>query len=230
MKSAAVLLLCCSFAASAAPSEIKAEYQLTNNGIVIGRVQESFVRKEDDTYSISSVSRSEGILKLLYDETITLQSSGRVVAKGLQPLRFEERRMRDPRRDVEATFDWDSGQFESHFRGETSTLPLPRDTVDRLTMMYQFMYFKPRAGSFVFAMSNGRKVERYMYRFVDEVRIATPLGEFDTFHLERVVDTPKDNRAEVWLAKERDNFPVRVVFDDPKGLRIEQSIVALQSR
>lgn len=97
-------------------------------------------------------------------------------------------------------------------------------------MMYQFMHFKPRMGSFVFAMSNGRKVERYMYRLVDEVRIATPLGEFDTFHLERVVDTPKENRAEVWLAKERDNFPVRVVFDDPKGLRIEQSIVALQSR
>lgn len=123
MKSAAALIVCCSFAASAAPSEIKAEYQLTNNGIVIGRVHESFVRKDDDTYSISSVSRSEGILKLLYDERITLQSSGRVVAKGLQPLRFEERRARDPKRDVEATFDWERGQFESRFRGESSTHP-----------------------------------------------------------------------------------------------------------
>jgi hypothetical protein len=230
MKSAAAVILCCSFAAYAAPSEIKAEYQLTNNGIVIGRVHESFVRKDDDTYSISSVSRSEGILKLLYDETITLQSSGRVVAKGLQPLRFEERRSRDPKRDVEATFDWERGRFESRFRGETSTLPLPRETQDRISMMYQFMHFKPRTGSFVVAMSNGRKVERYMYRLVDEVRIATPLGEFDTFHLERVIDTARDNRAEVWLAKERDNFPVRVVFDDPKGLRIEQSVVALQAR
>jgi hypothetical protein len=230
MKSAAALIVCCSFAASAAPSEIKAEYQLANNGIVIGRVHESFVRKDDDTYSISSVSRSEGILKLLYDETITMHSSGRVGAKGLQPLRFEERRARDPKRDVEATFDWERGEFESHFRGETSTHPLPRETQDRMSMMYQFMHFKPRTGNFVVAMSNGRKVERYMYRLVDEVRIATPLGEFDTFHLERVIDTPKDNRVEVWLAKERYNFPVRVVFDDPKGLRIEQSVVALQAR
>jgi hypothetical protein len=230
MKFAAALILCCSFGASAAPSEIKAEYQLTNNGIVIGRVQESFSRKDDDTYSISSVSRSEGILKLVYDETITLQSSGRVVDKGLQPLRFEERRTRDSKRDVEATFDWERGQLESRFRGETTTLPLPRETQDRISMMYQFMHLKPRTGSFVFAMSNGRKVERYMYRLVDEVRIATPLGEFDTFHLARVIDTPKDNRAEVWLAKDRDNFPVRVVFDDPKGLRIEQSVVALQAR
>jgi hypothetical protein len=230
MKSAAALLLCCSFGASAAPSEIKAEFQLTNNGIVIGRVHESFVRKEDDTYAISSVSRSEGLLKLVYDEQITLRSSGRVLEKGLQPLRFEERRARDPKRDVEATFDWERGQFQSSFRGETTTLPLPRGTQDRISMMYQFMHLKPAVGSFVFAMSNGRKVERYMYRLVDEVRIATPLGEFDTFHLERVTDTPKDSRAEVWLAKERDNFPVRVVFDDPKGLRIEQSVVALQAR
>jgi hypothetical protein len=35
-------------------------------------------------------------------------------------------------------------------------------------------------------MSNGRKVELYTYRFVDEVRIATPAGEFDTLHFERV--------------------------------------------
>lgn len=230
MKFAAALIFCCSFGASAAPSEIKAEYQLTNNGMVIGRVQESFVRKDDDTYAISSVSRSEGILKLVYDETITMQSSGRVVDKGLQPLRFEERRARDSKRDVEATFDWDRNQLESHFRGETTTLPLPRETQDRLSMMYQFTYLKPRTGSFVFAMSNGRKVERYMYRLVGEVRIATPLGEFDTFHLERVTDTPRDSRAEVWLAKERDNFPVRVVFDDPKGLRIEQSVVAFHAR
>ncbi len=77
-------------------------------------------------------------------------------------------------------------------------------------------------------MSNGRKVETYTYRLVDEARITTPAGEFDTLHFERVTVEKNDRHVEVWLAKERHNFPVRVVFDDPRGLRVEQSLVALR--
>ncbi|HET6265762.1 MAG TPA: DUF3108 domain-containing protein, partial [Usitatibacter sp.] len=104
------------------------------------------------------------------------------------------------------------------------------ETQDRLSMMYQFMNTSPRAGRFVLAMSNGRKVEHYTYQLVDEPRITTPAGEFDTFHFERVTYGPKDSKAEVFLAKERNNFPVRVVFDDARGLRVEQNIVALSAK
>ncbi len=224
---ALLALACCT--AFAAPSEITAQYQLTTKGLTIGHVSESYVRTGDN-YTISSVSRSEGILKVLYDEQITLQSAGKVGAQGLQPLQFEEHRAREPSHDVNATFDWERGVMQSRFKGETSQVPLPRETQDRISMMYQFMHLKPQSGNFVIAMSNGRKVEHYTYRFVDEVRIGTPMGEFATLHFERVTYGPKDNRAEVWLARDHFNFPVRVVFDDPKGLRFEQTIVTLQSR
>ena len=46
---------------------------------------------------------------------------------------------------------------------------------------------------------------------------------------ERVTSSPKESKAQVWLAKNHFNFPVRVVFDDPKGLRVEQILVALQA-
>ena len=216
-------------AAFAMPSEIKAEYQLINNGITIGRVQETFVRK-GDTYAISSVSRSEGVLKVLYDEQITLQSAGKVSPAGLQPLTFEEKRTKESKRDVSATFDWSRGVMQSRFKGETSMHMLPPDTQDRISMMYQFMHLKPRAGNVVMSMSNGRKVEAYTYRIVDDVRLATPMGEMDTVHIERVTTLPRQSKVEVWLAKQHYNFPVRVVFDDPKGLRVEQNIVALQAR
>lgn len=228
MKLLAVLLFA-ALPALAVPVEITAQYDLTNKGITIGRVSESFVRK-GDTYTISSVTRSEGILKIVYDEQITLQSAGKVNDNGLQPLRFEERRTREPKRDVSATFDWERGVLQSRFRGETTQHPLPRETQDRLSMMYQFMHLKPRSGNLVMAMSNGRKIEHYTYRLVDEVRIATPMGEFDTLHVERVTYGPKESKAEVWLAKDHHNIPVRVVFDDPRGLRLEQNIVALQTR
>jgi hypothetical protein len=226
----ALLLLAClsTLAGAAIPNRITAEYELVNNGLTIGRVQESFVR-EGDTYEIRSVSRSEGMLKVLYDEQITLQSSGRIGDEGLRPLRFDERRTKEPRRDVSATFDWDRGVLQSRYRGELTRHALPPATQDRISMMYQFMHVKPRQGNMTLTMSNGRKVERYTYRMVDEPRIGTPAGEFDTIHFERVVAEPNDRHVEVWLAKSRGYFPVRILFDDPCGFRVEQRLVSLRT-
>jgi hypothetical protein len=236
MKLLAALLLAFSTAtataaaapAPALPTEITAEYQLVSSGLTIGRVKETFVRK-GETYSIQSVTRSEGLLKIFLDDQITLQSRGRVVPAGLQPLAFSQRRAKDAGRDVEATFDWERGVMRSLYKGEHSEVPLPRDTQDRISVMYQFMNITAR-DEVTIPMSNGRKVELYTYRLVGEARVSTPAGEFDTLHYQRVTSSPKESRAEVWLAKDRFNFPVRLVFDDPKGLRIEQALVALQSR
>ena len=221
-------LLLAAPAAWAMPSRVDAEYQLTSRGLPIGRVHESFVRN-GDTYTIQSVSRSEGLLRAVYDEQITLHSNGRVGEAGLQPHAFEERRARDPKRDVSATFDWERGVMQSRYRGEVKRHALPPATQDRISMMYQFMHVKGRGGNLTLSMSNGRKIELYTYRMVDEPRIGTPAGEFDTLHFERVTSKANDRHVEVWLAKDRHNFPVRVVFDYPRGLRVEQTLVALKT-
>ena len=225
----ASLILSASMGAAAVPTEITAEYRLINSGMTIGRVTESFVRK-GDSYSIQSVTRSDGVLKLLYDDQIVLESSGKVVAAGLQPLEFGQRRARDASRDIKATFDWDKGVMRSEVGGKHSEVTLPSDTQDRISVMYQFMNLTKSGDTVVVPMSNGRKVELYTYRLVEEVKLDTPAGEFQTLHYERVTASPKESKAQVWLAKDRFNFPVRVIFDDPKGLRLEQILVDLQSR
>lgn len=228
MKSLFALLLAAASTAFAAPNEITAEYKLTSHGIAIGHVVETFVRK-GDTYSISSVTRSEGALKVFLDDQLTLESSGKVGAEGLRPMRFGQRRSKDAKRDIEATFNWERGVLTSRFKGEVSEMALPAQTQDRLSFMYQFMNLAPSEGAMVVTMSNGRKIEKYTYRLVDEQRISTPAGEFDTRHYARLT-TGNESKAEVWLAKDRFNFPVRVIFDDPRGLRLEQTLIALQSR
>ena len=226
---AALLLAALPAASHALPVEVAAEYKLVSAGVMIGRVSETF-RRDGDTYSIRSVTRSEGLLKMILDDNITLQSQGRVNAGGLQPLEFDQKRAGNSTRDVHATFDWDRGMMVSRFRGETHEVDLPKATQDRISVMYQFMTLATAAKTVEMSMSNGRKVERYTYRFVEEVRLATPAGEFDTLHYERVTSSPKENKAAVWLAKDRFNIPVRVVFDDPKGLSLEQLIVELKVR
>lgn len=225
---AAALALFATVASAELPTRIDAEYQITTTGLRIATVNETFIRKGDQ-YSIQSVTRAEGALKLFKDETVTFRSEGAVGPGGLKPARFSQRQLKESKRDVEATFDWTRGVLVSTFGGKVREVPLPPDTQDRLSLMYQFMNLSPGAAPMTIAMSNGRKVEQYHYRFVAEERTTTPAGEFATLHYARVNDDPKESRADVWLARDRFNFPVRVVFDDPRGLRLEQSLVAMQS-
>lgn len=229
MRLAAVAAACLlATPALAIPTQVEAEYRISTNGLAIGHVSETFVR-QGDTYRIESTTRAEGVLKLFRDETVVLRSEGRIVAGGLQPLRFEQRRSGDASRDIRAGFDWGMSLLRSEYRGELTTHALPAGTQDRLSVMYQFMNLRTEASVRVH-MSNGRKVELYAYRKVDEPRIETPAGEFATAHYERVTDSGKESHAEVWLARERFNFPVRVVFQDANGLRLEQTLLSLTTR
>ena len=215
---------------SAAPREIVSEYRITQSGLTIGRVTESFLRT-GDIYAITSTTRSEGALKLILDDTVTLESSGRIEEGALVPLKFEQRRAGKRDRDIKATFDWDAHRMRATYRGRNIEAPIDAGMQDRLSLMYQFMNFGAEARDRVqVSMSNGRKVELYTYRLVEEVKITTPAGEFQTLHYARVTSNPKDARAEVWLARDRFNFPVRVLFDDPEGLRLEQTLVALKTK
>ena len=216
-------------AAAAPPTEISARYDLNHPLFgTIGKVVESFERHGDE-YSIRSVTSSEGALKLVFDEQLVLESSGRVNGQGLEPLSFTQRRAKAHQQDVSATFDWQHGIMRSTRNGEVTEVPLPANTQDRISVMYQFMNMPAGSPRVTMNMSNGRKVDSYTYRLVNEEKVATPAGAFDTLHYQRVTSDPKESHADVWLAKDRFNFPVRVVFDDPRGLRLEQTLVALES-
>ena len=225
------LVLACLLApaAFAIPTEIEAEYRISTGGITIGRVSETFVRK-GNTYRIESTTRTEGVFKLFRDDTVVLSSVGRFGAKGLQPVHFEQKRAGDSSRDIVAEFDWEKSQLRSEYRGEESVHALPAGTQDRLSIMYQFMNMALAGERVRMHMSNGRKVELYAYRKVGEPTLATPAGEFATAHYERITGDEKESRAQLWLARERFHLPVRVVFEDSKGLKLEQTLVSLSTR
>jgi hypothetical protein len=230
MRAIAALLACVAAVPSLAlPTQIEAEYRISTGGLTVGRVTETYQRT-GDTYRIDSTTTAEGVLKLFRDETVVLQSEGSIAADGLRPLRFEQRRSGDRSRDIHAAFDWKKGEMRSEYRGEATTLPLPAGTQDRLSVMYQFMNVVPGGVDVRMHMSNGRKVDLYTYRKVDEPRLDTPAGEFATVRYERVTESGRESHAQIWLAKERHNIPVRVVFEDANGLRLEQTITSLATR
>ena len=222
----ASLVFFASFGAWAQPSEIAAEYRVINTGMTIGSIKETFSR-HGERYTLQSVTRSEGMLKALLDDQITIASSGLVRAEGLRPLEYTEHRLKDPKRDLRSLFDWDKGVMRTLLRDETSEVALPAGTQDRISVMYQFTHMTSFPDKLVLPIAERRKIEVHVYRLVGEEKVETPMGTFDSRHYQRVVSDAKDTRADVWLAKDRSNFPVRAVFDDPKGFRLEQTVVSL---
>lgn len=233
MKMLAALLLAAATVVQGAgatvrPTQIQSEYRVSLAGLAVGRLSETYERT-GERYAIQSVARTDGLGKL-FDQHIVRESRGRIGPAGLQPLAFARSRTGHPDRDVQATFDWERGVMRSTFGGEVSEVPLPRDTQDELSLMYQFMNLRAgEAPTVVLPMSNGRKVDLYTYRLLGTERIATPLGEFETLHYERVLEDARESRAEVWIAPARFNLPVRVRYEN-KGLKWENVIVGLEAR
>ena len=226
----ATVFACVAASAASQPTQIEAQYIVTTNGgITIGRASEVFSRK-GDSYSIRSETRSDGALKAFLDDQITVESSGRVDKEGLKPLEYSERRAKDNKRDLKSTFDWKINVMHTELRNDPSDYWFPPGTQDRISVMYQFMHMKELGETLTIPMAERRKINTYTYKLIGQERTATPAGEFDTRHYQRVTQDPKDTKVDVWLAKDRFNFPVRVIFDDPKGFKLEQLLVALDAK
>jgi len=214
---------------AATPTEVSASYDVSRNGFHIAVIEEHF-KVRGDTYRIVSKSSTSGLLALFRRQSVTLVSTGRLVAAGLQPEHFEGRDSRDAARRVSAEFDWPAQRVTLEHDHKTETLPLPGGTQDRLSLMYQLMFVHfGGLTKFDVPMTNGRKLDWYRYKITRDVEIDSPLGRMKTLHLEKERQA-NESSAEVWLATQRGFFPVRVLIVEKDGTRYDQIITALDYR
>jgi len=207
---------------AAAPLHTSAVYNFSKQGQKIGTVTETF-GQGDGRYQLDSVTTGIGIFVLL--GKIRLTSSGEVTDKGLRPLHFEDHRGSGRPDAIQADFDWEKKNITFHFDGKTESATLEPGTQDRISMLYQFMFAPPKGDISLF-MTTGKKLNLYHYKLAGEERITTPAGRFQTVHLVKQHAADEDG-AEIWLAKNRRYFPVRIVIEERGGARIEQNLVSL---
>jgi len=221
-------LLAFASAHAASPTDVQSTYRIFKNGILIGQVNEHFTR-DGTGYRIVSETRSDGALNWFVHDKLTITSEGRVTAGGLQPLKYESVRESDKSRTLRATFNWDKNVMISEHDGKSETVPLQPGTQDRLSVMYQYMLSMPYSPEVRQWMSNGRNVEQYLYRKQADAALKTLAGDFDTVHYSRDAK-PGEDKADLWLAKDRYFLPVRIVFEDRKGSRLDQTLVSLSTQ
>lgn len=225
----ACLLGCAAALACAAPKAVRASYNGYVNGMAIGVISEHF-EADFRGYRIVSDTKLIGLLAFVQRQPLKFSSTGELTRDGLRPLQFEARKSAGEQPQVTAEFDWVQGQVMLRHDGKAESLPVAPGTQDRLSIMYQFMFLPlERTRQVEFAMTNGRKLDRYRYRVTPEVELDTPLGRVKTLHLVKQ-RAPGDTVTEIWLSVQHRHFPVKLLIIEKDGRRYEQIIQSLEFR
>jgi len=219
----------CGAAETTAPLSAAARYDVFRNGWRVAVVSETFEAK-DGAYRIVSESRAVGLLALVEKHTLRFVSSGVLTPSGLRPQHFEGKRSDADSRQVRADFDWQTGQLTIVHDGRTESFGLPAATQDRISSMYQFMFLS-REGlqRLEFPMTNGRKLDHYVYTVQPGGDLDTRLGRMATLHLVKQ-HRADENVAEIWLAPQYRFLPVKLLIQEEDGTRYEQVITSLELR
>jgi hypothetical protein len=202
---------------------VHATYEIYKGGIGIGKIEESYSYSKGH-YTLVSTTRATGLLAIFRPGRIILRSSGLVDAHGLKPLNFSDVREGDENRNRSAEFDWNTMQLTMIEHAQRTVFPLPEDTQDRLSAMYQFMFLSlSKTDQLNFHMTNGSKLDIYDYRVTHGQSVTVPLGTFKALYVASVPEAGV-NRTEIWLATEHANFPYKMVITDPDGDKLTQMI------
>ncbi len=224
----AALLLAAGGVFAAPPATVKAHYEVHKDGLHVATVSEAFEQR-GSAYSIVSESNPAGLLAIFVRTRIKVTSTGSVTPAGLRPDQLEYGRLDDASKNVSARFDWKTDQLSMTFDGRTETIALPKDTQDRLSLMYQFMFLPAdRLANLAFHMTNGKKIEAYRYQLAGRETLNTALGKLNTVHLVKQREAG-DNAVEVWLAPEHHHLPVKVLIVENDGSKYEQTITRIEA-
>jgi len=212
------------------PQSVSATYKISRNGLLIGNVEEKFTRVGANRYKIISTTRTEGVAAFITKDQLIVSSEGRITSDGLVPTLYSSARQKDTKRNFVSRFDWANKtitrEHQQDGSAETETFPLIHGTHDRLSAMYQFMQSRPSAKSIPVKMSLGKEAELYLYLKQGEPILATRAGEFETIQYARDIKAG-ESKAEIWLAKSKNYLPVKIIFEDNKGNKLEQLLVDL---
>jgi hypothetical protein len=221
-------MLALSVSVQAAPQRIHATYSLFKSGQEVAEVAESFVQ-EKGHYRIESITTAVGVFRILSRDTIKFISEGDILKTGLRPRHFEHHRGSREEKKIVADFDWSKREATFNYDGKIETAPISPGLQDRLSLMYQFMYLPLKTTSIAVEMSNGRSVSQYEYLRSGEELLTTKAGTFRTIRLSKK-HTADEAGTEVWLAKDKFQFPVKVLIGEKKGGSMEQVLTKLSIR
>jgi hypothetical protein len=210
-------------AQAAPPARLEIAWELTRNGSAIADIVQN-LEYGAGRYQLSETWRGRGMFALM--GSVKRASRGTVRPEGLRPLEYsDERTGRDTER---ASFDWAAKTVTYQYQGPPKTIPLPPYPHDRLAFMFQFAFKPPRAPEVILDVIDGRGISDQIYQVEGREKMSITAGEFQIVKLVRRKEG--NERAELWLAADRDYIPVRILIVTKDGTRLDQVATRITSQ
>jgi hypothetical protein len=198
-----------------ASGTIRYAIYMGTRGFQIGRAEHNWEFTADGRYRLTGMTETVGLAALFKTIRFENESSGRLVAGGLQPESYRTRKNGQDANE-NADFDWTAGEVRLSRSGKVQ--PIAPGAQDILSLNYQLAYLpRPEVGATV-GVITGKKYERHELDSLGEEELATPAGHFRTLHLRAL----GSNVTEIWIALDRHRLPVKIRFTDKKGDVYEQ--------
>ncbi len=208
------------------PSEGRIEYEVRYGemGISLGRAVHEWWHDEQH-YRMQSVAKASGLLAAFDSLSYTQRSEGRLVRWGLQPTNFEVER--GGRRREWSEFEWDKGEVALYRDGKARHAGIVAGDQDVLTLWHQIALAGPWSGERRLTVVTGKSAAPSRIEFLPDESIEVPAGRFEARHL-RAAALDGSLTLEVWLAKQRDEVPLRILMVDRKGERLDQRALRIR--
>ncbi|PKO48921.1 MAG: hypothetical protein CVU31_03145 [Betaproteobacteria bacterium HGW-Betaproteobacteria-4] len=184
-------------------------------GFEIGRAEHRWEFTEDGRYRLTGMTETTGLVALFKPLVFENESSGRLVAGGLQP---ETYRTRKNGKDANENADFDWSTVAVRLSRSGASQPVSRGAQDILSLNYQLAYLRNPEGGTTVGVVTGKKYDRFALDSLGEEEIDIPAGHFRTLHLRAMGDTV----TEIWIALDRYRLPVKIRYTDKKGDIFEQ--------
>jgi hypothetical protein len=184
-------------------------------GFQIGIAEHSWEFTEDGRYRLTGMTKTSGLAALIKSLVFENESSGKLVAGGLQPDTYRTRKNGKDANE-NADFDWSASEVRLSRSGAVQ--PVSPGAQDILSLNYQLAYLRHPEGGATVGVVTGKKYDRFALDSLGEEEIDIPAGHFRTLHLRAMGDTV----TEIWIALDRHRLPVKIRYTDKKGDVFEQ--------
>jgi hypothetical protein len=145
-----------------------------------------------------------------------MTSDGELGEAGLEPRRYDEETRIAFRAPRVATLQFEPDRIVMPNGSWRAPWPGVQDAASQFVQLTWLFTTQPqllRKGNTVeLPLALPRRVDRWVYDVLGEERLATPVGELDTFHLKprREAKPGSDLTAEIWFAPTLQYLPVRI--------------------
>jgi len=191
-------------------SPFTATYKVSRNGTEIG-VRTHTLKSKDGYYVYEANMHATGFASLFKSGVITEISEWQLNNGYVIPLNYEYRDTDKANRYTQLIFNWEKNSVTNIVENKPWKMNIPKGTQDKFSYMLALMQdLQHGKMNPEYQIADGGRLKTYQFKVLQNERISTPLGNFNTLKLQRIRVGKKKRTTYIWLLPEKNYLPIKI--------------------